>query len=164
MSQFGFSSTADEVLEGKDLKGRTVLVTGGYSGLGQETARAMAAKGAHVILSGRDATKLSATADEIATGIRLQKHLRIRVFESKHIGAEFVDGFGRSYDALGTPMASQYWNQTKFIRSIEAHLLKSNDFTVIDLTGFSQNQVRAVQSYIDALPPLSQQRIIRIGF
>ena len=67
MSQFGFASTADDVLEGKDLKGRTVLVTGGYSGLGQETARALAAKGAHVILSGRDATKLSATADEIAT-------------------------------------------------------------------------------------------------
>lgn len=67
MSQFGFASTADEVLADKDLKGRTVLVTGGYSGLGQETARAMAAKGAHVILSGRDATKLSAAADEIAT-------------------------------------------------------------------------------------------------
>jgi NAD(P)-dependent dehydrogenase (short-subunit alcohol dehydrogenase family) len=66
MSDFGFASTADDVLEGKDLKGRTVLVTGGYSGLGQETARAMAAKGAHVILSGRDATKLSAAADQIA--------------------------------------------------------------------------------------------------
>lgn len=73
MSDFGFSSTADEVLEGKDLSGRTVLVTGGYSGLGQETARAMATKGAHVILSGRDATKLSAAADEIAeqTGARI---------------------------------------------------------------------------------------------
>ncbi|MBX7533656.1 SDR family NAD(P)-dependent oxidoreductase [Qipengyuania sp. 1XM1-15A] len=68
MSEFGFSSTADGVLADKDLKGRTVLVTGGYSGLGQETARAMAAKGAHVILSGRDATKLSATADAIAEG------------------------------------------------------------------------------------------------
>lgn len=66
MSRFGFASTADEVLEGLDLAGRTILVTGGYSGLGQETARALAAKGAHVILSGRDATKLSATADEIA--------------------------------------------------------------------------------------------------
>lgn len=66
MSQFGFTSTAEEVLEGKDLAGRTVLVTGGYSGLGQETARALAAKGAHVIVSGRDATKLSAAADEIA--------------------------------------------------------------------------------------------------
>lgn len=67
MSQFGFDSTADQVLEGHDLSGRTVLITGGYSGLGKETARAMAAKGAHVILSGRDATKLSAASDEIAT-------------------------------------------------------------------------------------------------
>lgn len=67
MTQFGFASTADEVLEGHDLSGRTILVTGCYSGLGKETARALAAKGAHVILSGRDATKLSATADEIAT-------------------------------------------------------------------------------------------------
>ena len=65
MSEFGFSSTADEVLEGKDLAGRTVLVTGGYSGLGKETARAMAARGAHIILSGRDATKLDEAAKEI---------------------------------------------------------------------------------------------------
>ena len=66
MSTFGFASTADEVLEGKDLTDRTILVTGGYSGLGRETARALAAKGAHVIISGRDATKLSAAADELA--------------------------------------------------------------------------------------------------
>ena len=68
MSEFGFESTADEVLADRDLNGRTALVTGGYSGLGKETARAMAAKGAHVILAGRDATKLSAVADEIAEG------------------------------------------------------------------------------------------------
>jgi NAD(P)-dependent dehydrogenase (short-subunit alcohol dehydrogenase family) len=67
MSQFGFTSTADEVLKDHDLSGRTFLVTGGYSGLGHETARALAAKGAHVVLSGRDATKLAAAADEIAT-------------------------------------------------------------------------------------------------
>ena len=67
MSAFGFESTADEVLEDKDLSGRTALITGGYSGLGKETARAMASKGAHIILSGRDATKLSAAADELAT-------------------------------------------------------------------------------------------------
>ena len=66
MSNFGAQSTADEVLEGKDLSGRTVFITGGYSGLGQETARAMAAKGAHVIISGRDATKLAAAADALA--------------------------------------------------------------------------------------------------
>ncbi len=68
MAEFGFESTADDVLEGKDLAGRTTFVTGGYSGLGKETARALAAHGAHVILCGRDATKLAATGDEIAAG------------------------------------------------------------------------------------------------
>lgn len=66
MADFGFSSTADEVLAERDLSGRTVFVTGGYSGLGKETARAMAAKGAHLILSGRDEAKLAGAAEEIA--------------------------------------------------------------------------------------------------
>jgi NAD(P)-dependent dehydrogenase (short-subunit alcohol dehydrogenase family) len=58
MSEFGWASTADEVLAGKDLSGRTVFITGANSGLGQETARAMAARGAHIILAGRDQAKL----------------------------------------------------------------------------------------------------------
>jgi len=66
MAEFGFSSTADEVLEGQDLSGRTVFITGGYSGLGKETARAMAAKGAHVVISGRDEGKLAEAAKELA--------------------------------------------------------------------------------------------------
>lgn len=66
MSNFGATSTADEVLRDIDLTGRTVFVTGGYSGLGEETARAMGARGADLILSGRDAAKLAATAGHIA--------------------------------------------------------------------------------------------------
>ena len=58
MSDFGATSTTDEVLAERDLSGKTVFVTGGNSGLGQETGRAMAAKGAHVILAGRDQAKL----------------------------------------------------------------------------------------------------------
>ena len=65
MSDFGYQSTADDVLEGKDLSGKTAFITGGYSGLGQETARAMAAKGAHVIIAGRDLEKGLAAAQEI---------------------------------------------------------------------------------------------------
>lgn len=66
MSGFGATSTADEVLEGHDLTGRTILVTGGYSGIGRETARAMGAKGAHVIIAGRDEAKLAETASELS--------------------------------------------------------------------------------------------------
>ncbi|MEM7780863.1 MAG: SDR family NAD(P)-dependent oxidoreductase [Pseudomonadota bacterium] len=65
MSAFGKETTTDEVLEGKDLTGKTVFVTGGNSGLGEETSRALAAKGAHVVLAGRDQAKLNKAADAI---------------------------------------------------------------------------------------------------
>lgn len=65
MGAFGFGSTTDDVLADIDLAGRTAFITGGYSGLGLETARAMAERGAHVIISGRDATKLSAASDAL---------------------------------------------------------------------------------------------------
>ncbi|MBD0742778.1 SDR family NAD(P)-dependent oxidoreductase [Streptomyces sp. CBMA152] len=50
---FGAHSTADDVLAGTDLTGTTALVTGGYSGLGLETTRALARAGAHVIVPAR---------------------------------------------------------------------------------------------------------------
>jgi short chain dehydrogenase len=49
-SPFGNRTQAAEVLKGIDLKGKTAIVTGGSSGLGVETARALAAAGARVIL------------------------------------------------------------------------------------------------------------------
>lgn len=58
MSSFGAQSTADEVLAGHDLSGKTVFITGGASGIGQEAARAMAAKGAHVVIAARNPEKL----------------------------------------------------------------------------------------------------------
>lgn len=65
MNEFGATSTADEVHAGINLAGRTVFITGGYSGLGEETARAMAARGAQVILSGRDEAKLAEAGKRI---------------------------------------------------------------------------------------------------
>ncbi len=52
-SGFGMRSTAAEVVEGIDLSGKTALVTGGYSGLGLETVRALAGAGADVIVGAR---------------------------------------------------------------------------------------------------------------
>lgn len=65
MSTFGKDSTTDEVLAGHDLTGLTLFITGANSGLGQETARAMAARGAHVIMAGRDQAKLDAATAAI---------------------------------------------------------------------------------------------------
>src|SRR5258707_13878614 len=49
MNRFGSRSTADDVLAGVDLRGRTILITGCNSGIGFESARALAASGAHII-------------------------------------------------------------------------------------------------------------------
>ncbi|MBP2708364.1 SDR family NAD(P)-dependent oxidoreductase [Microbispora sp. RL4-1S] len=52
-SPFGRHSTASEVIEGVDLSGRRAIVTGGGSGIGVETARALAAANAEVTLAVR---------------------------------------------------------------------------------------------------------------
>jgi NAD(P)-dependent dehydrogenase (short-subunit alcohol dehydrogenase family) len=52
-SGFGASSTAAEVLDGIDLAGQVAVVTGGYSGIGLETTRALAGAGAHVVVPAR---------------------------------------------------------------------------------------------------------------
>ncbi|MFD4601397.1 SDR family NAD(P)-dependent oxidoreductase [Streptomyces sp. NPDC058464] len=52
-SGFGAGSTADEVLAGLDLGGRLAIVTGGYSGLGLETTRALTEAGARVVVPAR---------------------------------------------------------------------------------------------------------------
>ncbi|MCP4040193.1 MAG: SDR family NAD(P)-dependent oxidoreductase [bacterium] len=63
---FGFESTTDDVLEGIDLTGKTALVTGASTGLGKEVCRALASKGARVILAARNVEKLEAAASEIS--------------------------------------------------------------------------------------------------
>jgi NAD(P)-dependent dehydrogenase (short-subunit alcohol dehydrogenase family) len=62
---FGATSTAAEVLADVDLAGRRAVVTGGSSGIGVETARALAAAGAAVVLAVRNVTAGERTAAEI---------------------------------------------------------------------------------------------------
>jgi NAD(P)-dependent dehydrogenase (short-subunit alcohol dehydrogenase family) len=56
-TSFGATSTTDDVLKGVDLHGKRILVTGVSAGLGVETARALAARGAHVVGAARDLAK-----------------------------------------------------------------------------------------------------------
>jgi NAD(P)-dependent dehydrogenase (short-subunit alcohol dehydrogenase family) len=61
----GATSTTDEVLAGMDLTGRQVLVTGVSAGLGVETARAFAARGASVVGAARDLAKAERATGEV---------------------------------------------------------------------------------------------------
>ena len=62
---FGRESTGEEVTEGLDLSGKTVLITGANSGLGYETMRVLAMRGAHVIAVARNMEKAQKACDSI---------------------------------------------------------------------------------------------------
>lgn len=68
---FGFGSTAAEVAAGADLSGRRAVVTGASSGLGVETARALAGTGAEVTLAVRDVAEGERAAAGIAGSVRV---------------------------------------------------------------------------------------------
>ncbi|MBL4636148.1 MAG: SDR family oxidoreductase [Kofleriaceae bacterium] len=62
-SGFGHASTAEEVTQGIDLSGKTVVITGANSGLGAETARVLAMRGADVIALARNPDKAAKAAE-----------------------------------------------------------------------------------------------------
>ncbi|MEU7143429.1 SDR family NAD(P)-dependent oxidoreductase [Nocardia sp. NPDC046473] len=62
-------TTALEVVDGIDLHGKTCVITGASSGLGRESARALAAAGARVVLAARDAKALAATQQWIGAEV-----------------------------------------------------------------------------------------------
>jgi NAD(P)-dependent dehydrogenase (short-subunit alcohol dehydrogenase family) len=62
---YGAETTTDELLEGVDLTGRRILITGASAGLGAETARALAAHGASVIMAVRDIAKAERAAEAV---------------------------------------------------------------------------------------------------
>ena len=71
-SGFGAKTTAAEVMAGVDLSGKTAVVTGGYSGIGLETTRALAGAGAEVIVPVRDPKKAEASLSGVDGAVRLR--------------------------------------------------------------------------------------------
>lgn len=69
-SGFNAKSTANEVLNDIDLTGKVAIVTGGYSGIGLETVRALASKGASVIVPVRSPAKAQQNLAQIAGDVK----------------------------------------------------------------------------------------------
>ncbi len=64
-SGFGYGSTAEQVTEGIDLSGRTMLLTGSTSGIGFETLRVLTKRGAHVIAAARTVDKARSAGNQV---------------------------------------------------------------------------------------------------
>ncbi len=64
---FGATSTTDDVLSGVNLQGKRILVTGVSAGIGVETARSLAAHGAHLVGAARDLIKAEVATAQVRT-------------------------------------------------------------------------------------------------
>ena len=86
---FGFKSTAGEVIAGVDLSGKVAIVTGGSSGIGIDTALALATAGAEVVLAVRRLEAGESVAAEIraATANSKVRVARLELSEMASVGA-----------------------------------------------------------------------------
>ncbi|MFE0763451.1 SDR family NAD(P)-dependent oxidoreductase [Streptomyces smyrnaeus] len=91
---FTATSTAEDVLRGLDLTGVRAIVTGGSSGIGSETARALTAAGAEVTLAVRNTTAGDAVAEAIgkSTGRVRPRVARLDLADRAAV-ARFVDAW-----------------------------------------------------------------------
>ena len=92
---FTAASTAEEVLEGIDLRGRNVVVTAGHVGLGLETTRALSSAGASVVVGSRDPDRASAALAGID---------RVAVGRLDLVDPASVDAFAARYRDSGRPL------------------------------------------------------------
>ena len=102
---FGATSTTDEVLEGVNLSGKRILVTGVSAGLGVETARALAAHGAQVVGAARDLGKAKGATEAVRAqaanggGLELVE-LDLASLKSVRACAEALNADGRKFDLI----------------------------------------------------------------
>ncbi|GIL36726.1 SDR family NAD(P)-dependent oxidoreductase [Phycicoccus sp. DTK01] len=100
-SPFDATSTADEVSAGIDLTGRRAVVTGAASGIGVETARTLARRGAEVTIAARRVDAAEAVAEDIRadTGNPAVRVRHLELTDRRSV-AEFVDAWSGPLDLL----------------------------------------------------------------
>jgi NAD(P)-dependent dehydrogenase (short-subunit alcohol dehydrogenase family) len=119
ISAFGRESTAEEVTAGLDLVGKTAIVTGSNSGIGYETARVLALRGAHVIGTARTAAKGAAVRGSIE-GRVTPVVLELSDFDSVALCADEIDAMDVPIDIL-ICNAGVLFGELRQVRGIEMH-------------------------------------------
>jgi NAD(P)-dependent dehydrogenase (short-subunit alcohol dehydrogenase family) len=94
------TATADDVLADIDLNGKTALITGASGGLGEETARALAARGAQVTIVARTSDKLAAAADRILQTTGRQVEIDVLELDKPESIRQFAERWCQQHQAL----------------------------------------------------------------
>jgi len=124
-SPFNEDSTAEEVTEGVDLSGKVAVVTGCTSGIGFETMRVLAKRGAYVIGTSRSLEKAEAACERV-TGITSPVQLELSDFASVVSCAESIRTLGheRPLDILVCNAGYRGGgNERQLVNGIEKHFV-----------------------------------------
>lgn len=118
VSNFGAESTGEEVTAGLDLDGKVALVTGCNSGLGLETMRVLALRGAHVLGTGRTLAKAQ-TACAGISGKTTPLQLELANFQSAVDCAAAVSGLGLTPDIVVLNAGINTFGDLELVNGIE---------------------------------------------
>lgn len=148
---FGAESTAMEVTDGLDLSGQTLLVTGCNSGLGYETLRVLAARGAHVIGTGRTLEKAQGACDSVG-GKTTPVALELSNFDSAVACAETVKAMGVPLDGMILNAGINTFGDLELIGGIERMF-------VVNFLG----HFVLVEHLLDTMNTARESRIVHVG-
>ncbi|WP_068273625.1 SDR family NAD(P)-dependent oxidoreductase, partial [Aldersonia kunmingensis] len=155
MQQADSRPTAHTVVDGIDLTGKTAVITGASSGLGRESARALASAGAHVVLCGRDRSATLQAQERVCRSVPnartsvaeldLASLASVRVTASAiaeltpvvHIlmnnaGVMFTP-FGRTKDGFELQFGTNHLGHFAFAKLLHGQLIAANGARIVNL-------------------------------
>ena len=174
MSNFGRDTTTDEVLDGMDLTGRRVVITGAATGLGRESARALAGHGASLTVLARSEERAADAAAEVealvpgttveAGVVDLGDLATVREFADAYLQThDAVDvlinnagvmacPFGRTADGFETQFGTNHLGHFLLTDLLSPALLRGTNPRVVTLSsaGHSRHDVDLVDPNFEA--------------
>lgn len=149
-------TTALAVVDGVDLHGKVCVITGASSGLGRESARALAAAGAQVVLAARSTEALTATQDWIRTAVPGARTTTVAMdltsLDSVRVAAATIADlapridvlmnnagvmftpFGRTADGFETQFGTNHLGHFELTRLLVPQLVAANGARVVILS------------------------------
>jgi NAD(P)-dependent dehydrogenase (short-subunit alcohol dehydrogenase family) len=122
MSNFGKESTAEEVTAGLDLSGKTAVITGCNSGLGYETMRVLASRGAHVFGVARSMEKATDACNSVV-GTTTPFSGDLEQFETMAVCADAIGATGAPIDMLILNAGVMALPELQQVNGIERHFV-----------------------------------------